>query len=114
MDGGNKFIILLVVIALYVFKYVWDKIREKLPVTLRKLICFVTYSVAAYVYIFCYDDFFVKMLGLLFVPFATCLIMFGRTKKWDGFQDFLKNFYDDDGLFLMSVIVITFWLMFMI
>ena len=114
MDGGNKFIILLVVIALYVFKYVWDKIREKLPVTLRKLICFVTYGVAAYVYIFYYDDLFVKMLGLLFVPLATCLIMFGRTKKWDDFKNFLKNFYDDDGLFLMSVIVITFWLMFMI
>lgn len=114
MEDWKNIWVVLVVIGIYIFKIIWDKIREKIPVILRKIICFAAYGIALYVYIFYYDDWFVKLLGILFVPFATCLLLFGRWKEWSSFREFIKDFYQSDGLFFMSVFVIVFWVMFML
>lgn len=114
MENWSRIWIVLIVIAILILKLIWDKIREKIPVILRRIICFSAYGGALYVYIFCYDDWFVKLLGVLFIPLATCLLLFGKWKEWPSFMDFIKDFCESDGLLLMSILVITFWIMFMI
>ena len=92
---------------------IWDTIREKLPLIFKRIIYFITYMTAIYVFIFYYDELFIKFLGLLFIPFMTCLMLFGRWKKWDSFKEFLSDFYQSDGWFFMSIMVIIFWILFM-
>ncbi|MGN0437754.1 MAG: hypothetical protein ACI4F4_04465 [Lachnospiraceae bacterium] len=114
MENRSQIWIAFIVIAIFILKLIWDELRAKLPVVLRRIICYAAYGGALFVYIFCYDDWFIKLLGLLFVPLATCLLLFGKWKEWPSFRDFINDFYQSDGLLLMSIIVIGFWIMFMI
>lgn len=105
MDTGEiKYIIFtLAILGVY---WIWEWKKEHIPEIIRKIVYWVCYLGALYIFFFAYEDWFIRFLAVLFLPFMSCLVIFGRRKRWDSFKDFLKQYYESDGLWLLSLIVI--------
>lgn len=105
MDDKTKIIVISTsVIGVY---WLWEWKKEDIPEIIKKMVYWVCYLAAVYIFVFVYEDWVIRFLALLLLPFMSCLAIFGRWKKWATFKDFLKEYYQSDGLWLLSLLVIV-------
>lgn len=97
-------IVVLVILGAY---WIWEWKKADIPEIIRKIVYWVCYLAAVYIFLFVYKDWIIRFLALLLLPFLSCLMIFGRWKRWDSFKDFLVEYYESDGLWLLSMIVIA-------
>lgn len=95
-------IITIVVLGLY---WLWESKKKSIPKIIRKVVYWICYLTSICIFLFVFD-WIAKLLVVLFVPYMSCLVIFGRWKRWDSFKDFLMEYYQSDGLWLLSLCVI--------
>ena len=106
MDFNEAKYIIIVIAILGVYR-LWEWKKQDIPEIIKKIVYWVCYLAAVYIFAFVYEDWVIRFLALLLLPFMSCLAIFGRWKKWAAFKDFLKEYYQSDGLWLLSLFVIA-------
>ena len=109
MDSTTKGIIVsIAVLGVY---WLWEKKKEDIPEIIKKMVYWVCYLAAVYSFGILVSVsplsiwwFFVP---LLFFWFVSCSVIFGRWWITKVDKNFLKEYYQSDGLWLMSLLVIA-------
>lgn len=95
----------IVVLGVY---WIWESKKESIPEIIRKVVYWICYLAAIYIFLFVLD-WGLKFLVVLLIPLMSCGAIFGRWELWDccdSFKDFLMEYYQSDGLWLLSLFVI--------
>ena len=109
MDVKTK--ILVEFIAVLGIYWLWEKKKEDIPEIIKKIVYWVCYLAAVYSFGILVSVsplsiwwFFVPLLLLWFL---SCRVIFGRWWIKEVDKNFLKEYYQSDGLWLLSLLVIA-------
>lgn len=103
----NEIKYILVALAVCVVYWIWEWKKENISEFIRKIVYWVCYLVAILIFLFGFN-LITKILVAMFSPFMSCILIFGRWKRWDSFKDFLMDYYQSDGLWLLSLFIVVF------